>query len=155
MDEDEREDAEIPAKFLGFTPGGAPVVKFDEDPGTIDPEHGVVIGRSESHIIVAFKRALTVVDDNYYNAATNNIRSSNSSTTSASSNNSSNCCGCCSPGFSTPGPPSPRPEPRTPPPPPVRLGQRPPPVPAERIAHPPPPERTVDNLPEAQRSFFP
>lgn len=61
-DDSEKEDAEISAKFLGFTPGGAPIVKFTDEPGKIEPDQGVVIGRSDGHVIIAFRRAMKVVN---------------------------------------------------------------------------------------------
>jgi hypothetical protein len=64
-DDSEKEDSEIPAKFLGFTPGGSPIVKFSEDLGcNIEPDQGVVIGRSDGHVIIAFRKAMTVADSN-------------------------------------------------------------------------------------------
>ncbi|KAL2260767.1 hypothetical protein VTK26DRAFT_5142 [Humicola hyalothermophila] len=55
---------EINAKFLGFTPLGSPIIRFPEDcrPGSFDPDQGVVIGRSDGHVIIAFRRAMTLVD---------------------------------------------------------------------------------------------
>lgn len=61
-DDSEKEDAEISAKFLGFTPGGAPIMKFADEPGNIEPDQGVVIGRSDGHVIIAFRKAMKVVN---------------------------------------------------------------------------------------------
>ncbi|GAB1311082.1 Transmembrane protein [Madurella fahalii] len=60
-DDSEKEDAEIAARFLGFTPEGSPIVKFVDDPGRIEPDHGVIIGRSDGNVIVAFRKPMTVV----------------------------------------------------------------------------------------------
>jgi hypothetical protein len=60
-DDSEKEEAEISAKFLGFTPDGAPIMKFVDDPGKIESDRGVVVGRGDGHVIVAFRKAMTVV----------------------------------------------------------------------------------------------
>lgn len=60
--------AEIPAQFLGFTPQGSPILRFPEEQQgqslQVKPDQGVVIGRSEGQVIVAFRRGMTVVDGN-------------------------------------------------------------------------------------------
>ncbi|KAH6845259.1 hypothetical protein B0I37DRAFT_180455 [Chaetomium sp. MPI-CAGE-AT-0009] len=63
-DESEREDAEIPARFVGLTADGAPIIRFTEDPGKFGPEHGTVISRADGHVIIAFKKAMKVIHDN-------------------------------------------------------------------------------------------
>ncbi|KXX80086.1 hypothetical protein MMYC01_202854 [Madurella mycetomatis] len=60
-DDSEKEDTEIAARFLGFTPEGSPIVKFVDDPGRIEPDHGVIIGRSDGNVIVAFRKPMTVI----------------------------------------------------------------------------------------------
>ncbi len=61
-DDSEKEDSEISAKFLGFTPGGAPIMKFADEPGGIEPGHGVVVGRGDGHVIIAFRKTMAVVN---------------------------------------------------------------------------------------------
>ncbi|KAK3900299.1 hypothetical protein C8A05DRAFT_45826 [Staphylotrichum tortipilum] len=59
-EDSEREDGEIPARFVGFTASGAPVVKFAEGlpPGVGEGERGVVVGRGEDGgVVVAFHGA--------------------------------------------------------------------------------------------------
>ncbi|KAK4242387.1 hypothetical protein C8A03DRAFT_40356 [Achaetomium macrosporum] len=63
-EDSEKEEAEISAKFLGFTREGAPIIKFEDDRGMLEPDHGVVIGRGDGHVIVAFKKAMTIVNKN-------------------------------------------------------------------------------------------
>ncbi|KAL2130310.1 hypothetical protein VTI74DRAFT_6636 [Chaetomium olivicolor] len=84
VDDSEKEDAEITAKFLGFTPDGSPIMRFVDGLPTgkiMDPEQGVVLGRGSSTdgggVIIAFRKAMTVVtgsgnertDDNRIGAA--------------------------------------------------------------------------------------
>ncbi|KAK4155503.1 hypothetical protein C8A00DRAFT_31638 [Chaetomidium leptoderma] len=80
-DSDREEDSEISAKFLGFTPDGAPIMKFVDDPGKMEPEQGVVIGRGDGHVIIAFKKAMTVIGhggNSSNNSNNNNNNSGNS-----------------------------------------------------------------------------
>ncbi|KAK4101662.1 hypothetical protein N658DRAFT_506848 [Parathielavia hyrcaniae] len=76
-DDSEKDDSEIPAKFLGFTPEGNPIMKFADDDtpggggGRLESDHGVVVGRGDGHVIIAFKKAMTVVNNN------NNINNNN------------------------------------------------------------------------------
>lgn len=60
--------AKIPTQFLGFTPQGSPILRFSEEQQgqslQVKPDQGVVIGRSEGQVIVAFRRGMTVVDGN-------------------------------------------------------------------------------------------
>ncbi|KAH6650037.1 hypothetical protein F5144DRAFT_597522 [Chaetomium tenue] len=78
-DESEREDVEIPARFVGLTADGAPIIRFTEDPGKIEPEHGVVLGRPDGHVIIAFKKAMKVIRDSDDSDGTNGSGSSSSS----------------------------------------------------------------------------
>lgn len=86
-DESDKEDADITAKFLGFTADGAPIMKFLDDPGKIEPEQGVVIGRGEGHVIIAFRKAMAVVGENDTNnnggGGGNDCRNSNSDSSTA------------------------------------------------------------------------
>jgi hypothetical protein len=36
-------------------------MKFVDDPGRIESDRGVVVGRGDGHVIVAFRKAMTVV----------------------------------------------------------------------------------------------
>lgn len=50
---------------MGFTPEGAPIIQFLEDPGVIKPQRGIVIGRGDSgQVIVAFRNGMTTISDN-------------------------------------------------------------------------------------------
>ncbi|KAK4128176.1 hypothetical protein N657DRAFT_676002 [Parathielavia appendiculata] len=75
-DDSEKDESEISAKFLGFTPDGNPIMKFadDDTPRKIECNHGVVVGRGDGHVIIAFKKAMTIVNDltpNNNNSANN------------------------------------------------------------------------------------
>lgn len=55
--ESEKEDAEFRAKLVGYTPDGAPILHFVDDPGVIRPERGSVLGRGDNGmVIVSFRR---------------------------------------------------------------------------------------------------
>ncbi|KAH6619800.1 hypothetical protein B0J18DRAFT_254295 [Chaetomium sp. MPI-SDFR-AT-0129] len=61
-DESERDDPEIAAKFVGFTPDGAPILKFTDadavNTSKFDPEHSVIVSRGDGHVVIAFKRPM-------------------------------------------------------------------------------------------------
>ena len=82
-DDSEKEDAEITAKFLGFTADGAPIMKFLDDPGKMEQDQGVVIGRSEGHVIIAFRKAMAVVGGGHHGPSTSSGGSSNSGSSTA------------------------------------------------------------------------
>ncbi len=69
VEDSDREDNEFRAKLVGFTPEGAPILQFLEDPGTIRPDRGTVLGRAEhGQLIVAFRKRMTaIVDGNVIN----------------------------------------------------------------------------------------
>jgi hypothetical protein len=81
-DDSEKEDAEFTAKFLGFTADGAPIMKFLDDPGKMEADQGIVIGRSEGHVIIAFRKAMAVVGGGH--GPSPSPSSSNSSNSSSS-----------------------------------------------------------------------
>ncbi|EDO65289.1 hypothetical protein GE21DRAFT_1123 [Neurospora crassa] len=57
---------EYRAKLLGYTPEGAPILQFVDDPGnSIDPERGTILGKNtmNGQIIVAFKKSMIMVSD--------------------------------------------------------------------------------------------
>lgn len=56
---------EYRAKLLGYTPEGAPILQFFDDPGSsIDPERGTILGKNTNgQIIVAFRRSMIMVSD--------------------------------------------------------------------------------------------
>ncbi|KAL2158495.1 hypothetical protein VTH06DRAFT_4262 [Thermothelomyces fergusii] len=70
-DNDERKEAAtppgagIPAHFLGFTASGAPILRFDEDPGRLlEPERAVVLSRADDgQVMVAFRKAMALAGD--------------------------------------------------------------------------------------------
>jgi hypothetical protein len=82
-DDSEKEDAEITAKFLGFTADGAPIMKFLDDPGKMEPDQGIVIGRSEGHVIIAFRKAMAVVGGHGPSSGGSNSSSNLGSSTAA------------------------------------------------------------------------
>lgn len=54
-------------------------MKFLDDPGKIEPDQGVVIGRGEGHVIIAFRKAMAVVGGHGDNSCgSGNDQSSNS-----------------------------------------------------------------------------
>ncbi|KAK0753940.1 hypothetical protein B0T18DRAFT_424408 [Schizothecium vesticola] len=58
----DKEDAEFRAKLVGYTPDGAPILQFVDDPGVIRPERGSVLGRGDNGmVIVGFRREGVVV----------------------------------------------------------------------------------------------
>ncbi|KAL2017554.1 hypothetical protein VTK56DRAFT_1988 [Thermocarpiscus australiensis] len=69
VDDREKEDIEIPATFLGFTPEGSPIVKFQGDPGGIEPDRGVVVGRVGDQVVIAFRRAMTAIGSSNNNGS--------------------------------------------------------------------------------------
>ena len=65
MDDSEREETEFMAKLVGYTTEGAPILQFIQDPGAIKPDRGTVLGRADGgQVIVAFRKAMTVISDN-------------------------------------------------------------------------------------------
>jgi hypothetical protein len=82
-DDSEKEDAEITAKFLGFTADGAPIMKFLDDPGKMEADQGIVIGRSEGHVIIAFRKAMAVVGGHGPSSGGSNSSSNLGSSTAA------------------------------------------------------------------------
>ncbi|KAK3397794.1 hypothetical protein B0T20DRAFT_232003 [Sordaria brevicollis] len=56
---------EYRAKLLGYTPEGAPILQFFDDPGsTLDPERGTILGKNTNgQIIVAFKKSMLMVSE--------------------------------------------------------------------------------------------
>ncbi|KAK4229533.1 hypothetical protein QBC38DRAFT_508142 [Podospora fimiseda] len=61
-DESEKEDSEVPAKLVGYTVDGSPILRFTEDPGQISSDRGEIICRSESgHVIVAFRKEMVTI----------------------------------------------------------------------------------------------
>ncbi|KAK4190506.1 hypothetical protein QBC35DRAFT_70210 [Podospora australis] len=61
-EESEKEDAEVPAKFIGYTPDGSPIVRFTEDPGQISADRGEVLSRAPNgHVIVVFRKGMTTI----------------------------------------------------------------------------------------------
>ncbi|KAK3394788.1 hypothetical protein B0H63DRAFT_57951 [Podospora didyma] len=70
-DDSEREDGNesYQATLLGFTPEGAPILMFADDPGAFRAERGAVIGRGQSgQVIVAFKKSMmTIIDSSNSN----------------------------------------------------------------------------------------
>ncbi|KAK0630142.1 hypothetical protein B0T17DRAFT_589741 [Bombardia bombarda] len=64
----EREvDLDYKAKLVGYTPEGAPILQFSDDPGVIMPERGAVMGRSANgQLIVAFRKEMTLLMENSF-----------------------------------------------------------------------------------------
>ncbi|EGO52733.1 hypothetical protein NEUTE1DRAFT_150219 [Neurospora tetrasperma FGSC 2508] len=64
---DNNNNNEYRAKLLGYTPEGAPILQFVDDPGnSIDPERGTILGKNtmNGQIIVAFnKKSMIMVSD--------------------------------------------------------------------------------------------
>ncbi|KAK3987404.1 hypothetical protein QBC44DRAFT_119137 [Cladorrhinum sp. PSN332] len=61
-DESEKEDSEVPAKLVGYTVDGSPILRFTEDPGKISSDRGEVICRGESgHVIVVFRKEMVTI----------------------------------------------------------------------------------------------
>ncbi|KAK4132599.1 hypothetical protein BT67DRAFT_384971 [Trichocladium antarcticum] len=122
-DDSEREDGGISVKFLGFTPGGAPIVKFAEDPGSSsEADQSVVIGRSDGHVIIGSRMAMAAANggdsirDPPSSSSNNNSAHSSRSLSYSNNNNNSNnnnssasspSAAAAEPGTVTPGPSSP------------------------------------------------
>jgi hypothetical protein len=51
-------------------------MKFADDPGGIEPDRGVVIGRGDGHVIIAFKKAMALRDNGNGNGNGNGSESS-------------------------------------------------------------------------------
>lgn len=102
-DNDERKEVStpintgIPAHFLGFTPSGAPILRFAEDPGRLDPERGIVVGKDDDgQIMVAFKKAMALAGEgdlesgNNYNNNNNGNSNSNNGISNGNGNGNGN-----------------------------------------------------------------
>ncbi|KAK3945343.1 hypothetical protein QBC46DRAFT_116392 [Diplogelasinospora grovesii] len=64
-DESEKDDVECRAKLVGYTPEGAPILKFLDDPGRLSPNRGAIIGKCENgQVIVAFRKGVITINSN-------------------------------------------------------------------------------------------
>ncbi|KAK0633478.1 hypothetical protein B0T14DRAFT_491646 [Immersiella caudata] len=63
IDDSERDDLDFKARLVGYTPEGAPILHFLDDPGTIRSDRGTVIGRGDGGVIVAFRKTMTTIID--------------------------------------------------------------------------------------------
>ncbi|KAK0730454.1 hypothetical protein B0H67DRAFT_596588 [Lasiosphaeris hirsuta] len=69
--ESEKEDVENKAKLLGFTTEGWPILQFLEDPGTILPDRGTILGKGgNGQVIVAFRKSTTTIVNNSFTEKT-------------------------------------------------------------------------------------
>ncbi|KAJ4418137.1 hypothetical protein N0V85_001567 [Neurospora sp. IMI 360204] len=84
-DENNSNNNEYRAKLLGYTPEGAPILQFLDDPGnSIDPERGTILGKNMTNgqIIVAFRRSMIMVSDS--NSSNSNLPTPNEQASSPS-----------------------------------------------------------------------
>jgi hypothetical protein len=66
LDDSEKEDSDFKARLVGYTPEGAPILQFLNDPGHIRHDRGSVIGRGDEGVIVAFRKSMTAIIDGQY-----------------------------------------------------------------------------------------
>ncbi|KAK1776152.1 hypothetical protein QBC45DRAFT_225328 [Copromyces sp. CBS 386.78] len=65
-DNNNNNNKEYRARLLGYTPEGAPILQFLDDPGnSIDPERGTILGKNtmNGQIIVAFRKSVVIISD--------------------------------------------------------------------------------------------